>query len=50
MSRNKLYEGRIEICVLPEIKYTLECIANNKKIRVNELLRQIIDDYLRRKK
>jgi hypothetical protein len=46
MSRRKLYEARIEICLLPEQKKALEKIAIKRKIRVNELLREIINNAL----
>ena len=50
MSRNKLYRARIESCVLPEVKDALEIIARGKQIRVNELIRQILNKYLRAKR
>lgn len=46
MSRNELYKARIELCLLPEDKERLEEEANKRKIRVNQLLREIIDIYL----
>ena len=44
--RNKLYTARLEICVLPEQKKMLEKSAAKKKVRMNQLLREIIDNYL----
>lgn len=46
MSRNKLYEARIEVCLLPEVKVKLEKKAKKHKRRVNELIREAIDEYL----
>lgn len=46
MSRNKLYQSRIELCLTPQQKKELENAARKKSMRVNELIRLIINDYL----
>lgn len=45
MSRNQLFTERLEICVTPEQKKKLEKIAKKNGVRINQLVRNIIDWY-----
>lgn len=42
MSRNKLYESRIEICLTPDQKKILEKLAKKYNKTMNEIVRQAI--------
>lgn len=46
MSRNKLYTERLELCLTPCQKKQLEKEADKKKVRINQLVRDIIDSYI----
>lgn len=46
MSRHKLYQARIEICVLPEHKAKLVKEAKKRKVRVNQIIREAIEAHL----
>lgn len=48
MSRNKLYKARIEICLVPEDKEELVILSKKRKVRVNQIIREIIERYLRK--
>lgn len=46
MSRPKLYEKRIEVCVTPKQYVALKKWADNDSITVNQLIRDLIKAFI----
>lgn len=46
MARNKLYTERVEVCLTKKQKEQLNREAEKNQIRVNQLIREIIQAYL----
>lgn len=45
MSRNKIYTSRIELCVTKKQKDKVKKAAKRNQITVNQIIRDMIDDY-----
>ena len=43
--RNQLYKERIELCVTPRQRKKLETIASEHDMRINEVLRMMIESW-----
>ena len=45
MSRSALYTKRLDLCLTEEQKKKIEKIAKRKELTVNQVIRNMIDDY-----
>lgn len=45
MSRNQLYKERLELCITTEQRKKIELIAKRMNIRLNEVLRLMINSW-----